>query len=490
MALVERAARVSALVAPPVQAADPLTWAPPVLTNPITIEVKNDGSIGGHAVSMDATKDYIIKLPKNEALIGGLHLNGGRNIVIIGGEIYIPQQPTPAGAAYPSITNRRMMKTQFSTGTIHIEGVLGRGPDISEGIQVLADGVTVQIQNVRIEHLRARDQVNFSDNHPDVVQLANGVKDLRMDKVTGSSDYQGFFLCPQSGVAAEKITLKRVNLLGDPTSRQLFWMCDTIKSVSLDQVWIYNPTGYKWGFPRMIGPGEGDPSPRYAIISTDAQGKKYATWPSIMTNPSVTGRVTEGVPAGGDFVPAGVAGINYVSPGYLGAVAPSPTPTIKPSPTPSPSPKPPSPSPSPKVTPSPTPSPKVTPTPSPKVSPTPTPRVTPTPSPSPKVTPTPSPSPMPSPTPKITPSPVAPTLPPSPAPTPTTNPTPAASAAITYCQADINQDKTVDITDYSLLVANFFKTPPTQPRADINKDGTVDVSDLSILSQEIFKCSR
>lgn len=315
-----------------------LTWAPPALTNPITIEVKNDGSIGGHAVNMDTTKDYIISLPKNEALIGGLHLNGGRNIQVIGGEISIPNQPTPAGAQYPSITNRRMMKTQGATGTVHIEGILGRGSDISEGIQVISQGATVQIQNVRIENLKARDEVNFVDNHPDVVQLIYGAKELRIDKVTGTSDFQGFFLCPEQGQSTDQLTVKRVNLTGTPPSRQLFWMCDTIKNASLDQVWITNPTGYKWGFGRMIMPGQGDAAPRGAIIAKDEQGRNYATWSTEMSNPRTTGRVTEGVPPAGDFVRAGSVGLNYVSPGYANETAPTPAPTVTPTVAPSASP--------------------------------------------------------------------------------------------------------------------------------------------------------
>jgi hypothetical protein len=311
-----------------------LTWAPPALTNPTTIQVKNDGSVGGHAVSMDTTKDYIISLPKNEALIGGLHLNGGRNIHVIGGEISIPTQPTPAGAQYPSITNRRMLKTQGATGTVHIEGLLGRGADISEGIQLISQGATVQLQNIRIENLKARDQSGFSDNHPDVVQLISGVKDVRIDKLTGSTDYQGFFLCPASGQSTDTLTVKRVNLTGAPTSRQLFWMCDTIKNASLDQVWITNPTGYQWGFGRMVMPGAGETAPRGAIVAKDDQGRNYATWSTAMTNPSVTGRVTEGVPPSGDFVPASAVGRNYVSPGYANGTAPTPAPTVVPSPSP------------------------------------------------------------------------------------------------------------------------------------------------------------
>ena len=39
-----------------------------------------------------------------------------------------------------------------------------------------------------------------------------------------------------------------------------------------------------------------------------------ATWPQI---PSLSGGIHNGLPPGGDFVPSGVAGINYLSPGYM-----------------------------------------------------------------------------------------------------------------------------------------------------------------------------
>ena len=37
------------------------------------------------------------------------------------------------------------------------------------------------------------------------------------------------------------------------------------------------------------------------------------TWPTIS---AITGGIRSGLPAGGDFVPVGRAGINYATPGY------------------------------------------------------------------------------------------------------------------------------------------------------------------------------
>lgn len=60
-------------------------------------------------------------------------------------------------------------------------------------------------------------------------------------------------------------------------------------------------------------------------------------------------------------------------------------------------------------------------------------------------------------------------------------PKPTPSGTPSLCQGDINGDKITDISDYSILIANFLKSPVTNPAADINGDGAVDVMDYSLL---------
>jgi hypothetical protein len=62
--------------------------------------------------------------------------------------------------------------------------------------------------------------------------------------------------------------------------------------------------------------------------------------------------------------------------------------------------------------------------------------------------------------------------------------TPAGGS--TTC-ADMNGDAFIDLTDYGILAANFFKTTPTNSKADINHDGIVDLSDYGILASSFFK---
>jgi len=82
-----------------------------------------------------------------------------------------------------------------------------------------------------------------------------------------------------------------------------------------------------------------------------------------------------------------------------------------------------------------------------------------------------------------------PTIPISPSPTLTPTPTATASPSPTpsACHAaDLNQDKIVDLSDYSILAKNFLKTD-FLPLADINQDGLVDLADYSVMSGQFLQ---
>lgn len=55
------------------------------------------------------------------------------------------------------------------------------------------------------------------------------------------------------------------------------------------------------------------------------------------------------------------------------------------------------------------------------------------------------------------------------------------------CPADIDQSGTTDLRDYSILVTNFLKDPPSDPRADIDQNGRIDLLDYSILVRNFLK---
>lgn len=65
--------------------------------------------------------------------------------------------------------------------------------------------------------------------------------------------------------------------------------------------------------------------------------------------------------------------------------------------------------------------------------------------------------------------------------TPSTNPTPPV------CREDINRDGSIDLSDYSLLVKDFLKSPPFNPNADINQNGVIDLLDYSLLVKKFLQ---
>ena len=317
-------------VSQPALASERLTWAPPQLNNPLILRPTNDRATFWN--DPNNKKDCLVEMP-DYPLRRGLNIYNCHHVVIIGGEIDIPWQ-----GDNPDIPSRRMLIVQDATGIVHIEGLWGHGEDISEGIVGFSRESIIQIQNVRIDHIRARDQVNFTDNHPDLIQSWGNAKEIRVDRLTGSSDYQGFMLKADDGYPHGPVTIKNTNIIGDPTARYQFWIGSPDQGdITLENFWMDVPPQRWGGLCNSVWPYCGASYPFKSIISQDEQGRDYATFPGDMT-PHVTGRITEGRPPEGDSVPEGVAGISYVSPGY-GSSPPAPTPTTPP-PLPSPTPEP------------------------------------------------------------------------------------------------------------------------------------------------------
>ena len=91
-----------------------LTWRPPTLTDPITLRIRSARSL-----ELDPARDYILELPRDRPLIAGygcIHIAGGHNIVLIGGECYVPLQTDPTEGS------GRAFYLEGNTGTVHIEG--------------------------------------------------------------------------------------------------------------------------------------------------------------------------------------------------------------------------------------------------------------------------------------------------------------------------------------------------------------------------------
>jgi hypothetical protein len=257
-----------------------LRWAPPPLTNPIQVFVSN----ATRQLNLDPARDYVVTFPRSAVTgTGGVIIAGGHNVVVIGGHISIPWQ----GPAPPA-DSRRGLYLKDQTGTVHVEGVLIDGDDLGEGIDLdERRGATVQLENVRIVGVHGRDEVNHTDGHPDVIQSWGGPAELRVDRLTGTTTYQGIFLNPTQYTASARTNVARlsnVNIRTTTSSGYLLWQASAFP-LDIADVWLTAP----------------------------GRGPRLLEWPSA----TAWAGASVGTPPEGDFVPAGQADDGYFSPGYL-----------------------------------------------------------------------------------------------------------------------------------------------------------------------------
>ncbi len=288
--------------------AAPLTWAPPQLDDPTVIEVASGRNT---RLNLEPDRDYILRIVEPITSSGGLVVNGrgARHIVLIGGEFDIPHQGPfndPDRPFYSS--KRRALYIKNWKGVVHLEGLWLRGEDLAEGIDLASeyDGAIAQVQNIRVEDVVSRPEekaVNYHGvHHPDILQTWAGPAYLRIDRFTGSSECQGIFLGPlDNGGPMQLADLRRINLngIGPEGGRYLVWRKggeQAVRQINVSDVWV--------------NPGPERIARRIPVI-----------WPHLDRDP-VWQDVQEGVPPGGDFVPRGVAGMDYRSPGYVAAESP------------------------------------------------------------------------------------------------------------------------------------------------------------------------
>ncbi len=93
-----------------------LTWAPPALVNPTVITLTKDS----WSPKLDNEKDYLIQLPDEPREQTG-RIQGGRNVVLIGGHIRIPKKGSSDHRAIYILDGA-------PSRTVHIEGVFSHMP--------------------------------------------------------------------------------------------------------------------------------------------------------------------------------------------------------------------------------------------------------------------------------------------------------------------------------------------------------------------------
>jgi hypothetical protein len=278
----------------------PLSWAPPA--GYTSYPVKKVTGVGVLNTVDGKGGDVLIQLSRTGP-VGPVTIKNCRNAVLIGGEIQVVAATSLGGQ------DQRGVYVTGCTGTVHIEGVRINGNvagSEADGIAVNAPKAVVQIQNVRVEGMRG----GKSSNHADVFQPWGGVREFRIDRLTGSTNYQGLHigvdLGPIGGGIIRNTNIASSNAGSVDHGGNFIWLACNAYPLTLDGVYVAGRTGRSFGASIWPMPGA---SSCPAVVSAGT-----AKWPKYT---SLTGSVREGAPTTGDFVPAGSVGIGYSSPGYL-----------------------------------------------------------------------------------------------------------------------------------------------------------------------------
>ena len=290
-----------------------LRWAPPRLNDPRTVMVASGQD--PYILNLPTTNDYVVELPRG-GVHGTVEINGGHNVVLIGGEVTVPRSANQHDNGADNTDTA--IYVRGSTGTVHIEGVVIRAQPATQfdGIDVNAPLASVQVENVRMEDVYG----SRSSEHADVIQTWGGAKALRVDRLSANGDYQGLTIAPALGRVAstelEKVDLKAEApppALAEATRGGgiMLWLTSGTGSceaspVTLQEVYIANETS------RLASADTVWPSPASRLPCGPVLAHNAVSWPALPVN----GSVALEAPPGGPFVPQGVAGSSYVSPGY------------------------------------------------------------------------------------------------------------------------------------------------------------------------------
>jgi len=178
---------VTATSTPAVASAPRLEIAPPALVAPTTVYLTSTNK----APRLDPTKDYrlVIKDGVLDVGTGTLEIGGGRNSVLIGGEI------RSSASAKPLMIKR---VTGAQGGHVYVEGIkitssTGTGRE-GINVDVRTKGTTYTVQNVEIDKIDG----THDGYHADLVQTWGGNEDglFRINRLKGYSGYQNFMLNP------------------------------------------------------------------------------------------------------------------------------------------------------------------------------------------------------------------------------------------------------------------------------------------------------
>lgn len=316
-----------------------LTWSPPACggADGLTCTTVNITNSNLHP-SLASNVDYKLVLPSTPITAGTLEISGGHNVQVIGGEIDLINPCSDSGTFCPAQADGAIYITDPNAGEVYLEGVLihntqtaadtgsscpggGMSCSTADGIDVnTAPGSapTIVFQNMRVDGISG---CSGGSDHADGLQpYQAGGSQFDIDHFTVTTNCQGFQLDPDLSTSnPPNFTIKNANVdvLQNPYSgnndRYGWWLTDgcTSGNVSLTNTYEQEPDGSLANNAVWPDPATGSPTNCGATYGS-------SKWtPSSSVTPQITGFITTGQPAGGDYVPTGAAGIGYVSPGYM-----------------------------------------------------------------------------------------------------------------------------------------------------------------------------
>jgi len=304
-----------------------LSWPPPPCgdANYGCVDLNID-AIGHQHLSMSPSNDYRLHLPSDRAQIGGITISGGRNVILIGGQIdLIAPCSVLAGSCVGIVV------AKLTPGAVFIEGVWIRNPQdplyftTGDGI-VVNDLVSapndITLQNIRVDGISG---CTGSANYASVYKPYSAPGAVqRIDRLTATTNCAGLTLDPdlaysQDNTSSLNIIVKNTNINVLPnlywgnTNRYAYWFTHGTQScysgpISLTNVYAQEPDGTL-----LINSVWPDTNAPTACVSVWNHLTQQSTFPN---SPQIGGYITEGLPPGGDFVTPSVVGKGYVSPGY------------------------------------------------------------------------------------------------------------------------------------------------------------------------------
>ncbi|MFK7849212.1 MAG: hypothetical protein AB8G77_28245 [Rhodothermales bacterium] len=298
-----------------------LLWLAPAYTRTVFVHFKDEQQ----KVFLEDGFDYKIVLP-DTALTHRLDIWGGGNLCIIGGAFklkgYDDTNTNKAALAFWYGNSDRV-----DTRTIHVEGLLF---DMAEArdrdaLALNDENAIFQVQNVRFENING-DHLGL---HPDAIENWGGAKEVRIYKSTVITDHQGFLLSPLQPTQTdplEYVDIQKVDFrrndgqygsYPDHKCPIYLWLvhyqqesCMTYtRGAFLSDVYAKHADSC-WDF----GMNDAMPNtiqPLGCLAEVNERGDEMS-WPQF----GFTGVMKQGTPPGGEYVPEGVAGIGYESPGY------------------------------------------------------------------------------------------------------------------------------------------------------------------------------